>query len=185
MMEYFRIPLDRIGVLVGKEGSFKRYLEEATGTRIELDSQSGQVTVTKVGETGDPLAAWVARDVVRAVARGFSPEKACRLLTEGQTLRVIDLSSDLGKSENALSRVRSRLIGKGGRTRQILEQTTRTGVSIMGRTVAIIGDDEEVAACEEAIEMIIRGVPHNIVYRFLERKSRDLKDRDKEMWREA
>ncbi len=55
----------------------------------------------------------------------------------------------------------------------------------MGKTVSIIGDDEEVAAAQEAVEMIIRGVPHSIVYRFLERKSSDLKQRDKEMWRKA
>jgi len=48
-----------------------------------------------------------------------------------------------------------------------------------------MGDDDGIAAAQEAIEMIIRGVPHSIVYRFLERKSSDLKQRDKEMWRKA
>jgi len=183
-MEYVRIPLDRIAVLIGKDGLIKRNLEESTGTRIELDSGSGEVTVTKVQETGDPLSAWVARDVIKAIGRGFSPEKAWRLLEEGQILRVTDLKSQVGRSEKALQRQRSRLIGRHGRTRQIIEETTRTSISIMGKTVSIIGDDEEVAAAQEAVNMIIRGVPHNVVYRFLEKKSRELRERETEIWRE-
>jgi ribosomal RNA assembly protein len=147
-MEYVRIPLDRVGVLVGKD-------------------------------------AWVARDIVKAIGRGFSPEKACRLLTEGQTLRVTDLATKLGRSDKALHRQKSRLIGRGGRTREILEDTTRTHISIMGRTVSIIGDDEQVSIAQEAVDMIVRGVPHKVVYKYLERKSRELRDRDKEIWREA
>ena len=184
-MEYVRIPLDRVGAVVGKEGSVKSYVEEATGTRIDLDSSTGQVTVTRVKDTDDPLAAWVARDIVTAIGRGFSPERALRLLKEGQILRVTDLTSILGKSDKAIHRQKSRLIGKKGRTREILEETTKTSISIMGKTVSIIGDDEQVAAAQEAVEMVLRGIPHKVVYKFLEKKSRDLRDREREIWREV
>jgi ribosomal RNA assembly protein len=184
-MEYVRIPLDRVGVLVGKEGSVKAHIEEATGTRIDLDSSTGQITVTRVKDTDDPLSAWVARDIVTAIGRGFSPDRAYRLLDEGQLLRVTDLAAQLGKSEKALHRQKSRLIGRRGRTREILEETTRTNISIKGKTVSIIGDDEQVAIAQEAIDMFIRGVPHKVVYKFLERKSRELRDREREIWREA
>lgn len=184
-MEYVRIPLDRVGVLVGKGGSVKKDIEDSTGTTIDLDSQSGEVTISRVRETGDPLSAWVAKDVIKAIGRGFTPEKASRLLDENQTLRVLDLTAQLGKSDKALHRQKSRLIGKGGRTREILEETTRTYISIMGKTVSVIGDDEQVAVAQEAIEMIIRGIPHKVVYKFLEKKSRELRDREREIWREA
>lgn len=184
-MEYVKIPLDRVGVLVGKNGSIKRYLEESTGTQIELDSESGQVTIRKVNETDDPLATWVARDMVKAMGRGFSPERAWRLLGEDQVLRIVDLSKELGKSRKAIRRQKSRLIGRRGRTRKIMEETTRTSISIMGKTVAIIGDEVQVAMAAEAVNMILRGVPHKFVYRFLERKSRELKDRESEIWREV
>lgn len=184
-MEYVRIPLDRAGVLIGKDGSIKKNLEESTGTHIELDSKSGQVIVTRVKDTGDPLAVWVARDVIKAIGRGFSPEKAGRLLKEGQILRITDLTSKIGKSEKALHRQKSRLIGRHGRTRGIIEQTTKTNISIMGKTISIIGDDEQAAIAQAAIDMIIRGVPHKVVYHFLERKSRDLRDRESEIWREV
>jgi ribosomal RNA assembly protein len=184
-LEYVRIPLDRVGVLVGKDGAVKKNIEDTTGTTIQLDSQSGEVTITRVRNTDDPLSAWVARDVIKAIGRGFSPEKATRLLDEGQTLRVTDLTDQLGKSEKALHRQKSRLIGRGGRTREILEETTRTSISIKGKTISVIGDDEEVAVAQEAIEMIVRGVPHKVVYKFLEKKSRELRDREREIWREA
>jgi len=33
--------------------------------------------------------------------------------------------------------------------------------------------------------MIIRGIPHKVVYKFLEKKSRELRDSEREIWREA
>jgi ribosomal RNA assembly protein len=184
-LEYVRIPLERVGVLIGKDGTVKKSIEESTGTRIDLDSRTGEITIEQVEETGDPLAAWVARDIVTAIGRGFSPERASRLLEEDQMLRVTDLTSELGKSEKALHRQKSRLIGRRGRTRSIIEETTRTDISIMGKTVSIIGDDEQVAIAYEAVEMIVRGIPHKIVYKFLEKKSRELREREKEIWQEA
>lgn len=184
-MEYVKIPLDRVAVLIGKDGSVKRELERSTGTEIDLDSKSGKAVVTKVEETDDPLASWVARDIIKAIGRGFSPEKAWRLLRENQMLRVIDLRSRIGKSPKALHRHKSRLIGRNGRTREIMENTTRTDICVKGKTVAVIGDEVQVSYAQEAISMILRGVPHKFVYRFLERKSRELKDRETEIWREA
>jgi len=71
--EFVRIPKERVAVLIGKKGKTKREIEERTGTRIEVDSETGEVFITSTEKTRDPLAVWKARDVVLAIGRGFSP----------------------------------------------------------------------------------------------------------------
>ena len=45
-MEYkVGIEPDRVGVLIGKKGEVKRRIEEATNTKIEVNSKSGVVTI--------------------------------------------------------------------------------------------------------------------------------------------
>jgi ribosomal RNA assembly protein len=52
---------------------------------------------------------------------------------------------------------------------------TGVDISIYGKTVAIIGDMEQIHIAKEAVEMILNGVRHKTVYAFLERKTRDMK----------
>jgi len=42
-MLYARISAERIGVLIGPEGTTKERLQKATGTRISVDSTTGDV----------------------------------------------------------------------------------------------------------------------------------------------
>jgi ribosomal RNA assembly protein len=65
-----------------------------------------------------------------------------------------------------------RLIGREGRTRRIIEETTNTYVSIYGDTVAIIGEEEDVRAAEEAVIDLINGAPHSAVYKKLNEYAR-------------
>ncbi|AIF69817.1 RNA-processing protein [Palaeococcus pacificus DY20341] len=173
--EYVRIPKERIGVLIGRKGETKREIEEKTKTRIDIDSDSGEVFISSTKETEDPLAVWKARDIVTAIGRGFSPEKAFRLLEEGEVLEVINLSDIvIGNDKNALPRVRGRIIGRKGRTREIIEEMSGTYVSVYGKTVSIIGNPIQVEIAKTAIEKLVRGSRHGSVYKFLERKKKDL-----------
>ena len=52
---------------------------------------------------------------------------------------------------------------------------TATEISVYGKTVGIIGTVEQVKIAREAIEMIIKGVSHESVFSFLEKKRRELK----------
>ena len=68
-MLYARIPSDRLGVLIGPEGATKKRLQESTGTRIAVDSATGDVTIDETA-AADPVLALKARDVVQAMAPG-------------------------------------------------------------------------------------------------------------------
>ena len=172
-MLFARIPADRLGVLIGSDGETKRRLQQLTGTRILVDSASGDVSIDEAGAS-DPVLALKARDVVQAVARGFSEDRAFRLLNEDAYLEVLDIK-DFAHSKNRIAQVRARLIGTRGKTRRIIEELTGVEMSVWGHTVAIIGGAFEMAIAREALVMLLRGSEHKTVYRFLERKRADLK----------
>lgn len=173
--EFLRIPKERIAVLIGKKGKTKKEIENRTGTRIEVDSETGEVFITATKDMKDPLGVWKARDVVMAIGRGFSPERAFRLLNEGEMLEVINLTDIIvGNEKNALPRIRGRIIGKKGRTREIIEEMSGADLSVYGKTVAIIGNPIQVEVAKTAVEKLVRGSPHGVVYRYLERRKKDL-----------
>ena len=172
-MLYARIPAERLGVLIGPDGVTKRRLQESTGTAIAVDSGTGEVTIDEAGAV-DPVLALKARDIVHAMARGFSEERAFRLLDEDAYLEILDIK-DFAHSRNRVAQIRARLIGTRGKTRRIIEELTGVDVSIWGHTVAMIGGAFEMAIAREAVFMLLRGSEHKTVYRFLERKRADLK----------
>lgn len=166
-----KISSDRIGALIGKAGSTKREIEEKTRAILQVDSKEGMVTVS--GE--DALGVVTAVEVVEAINRGFSPERAFLLMKdEDLLLDVIDLGVIM-ETPRQLERVRGRIIGKDGRSREQIEDMTGTALSIYGRTISIIGPFERVKTAREAIEMLINGVPHETVFSFLDRKKREAK----------
>jgi len=65
-----KIPLERVGVLIGFEGKVKEYITLKLNTEIEVDSKTGDVNITYLGT--DPSLIFRARDVVLAIGRGFS-----------------------------------------------------------------------------------------------------------------
>ncbi|MEM3060784.1 MAG: KH domain-containing protein [Candidatus Bathyarchaeia archaeon] len=180
------IPKDRIGVLIGPKGDTKYKIERALNVVIEVDSESGLIFINKKSEGSDPLALLRAKDVVMAIGRGFSPEKAFSLLDEDAVLEVLDLRDALGKDEKTIARVKSRVIGQEGKTRRIIEESTGASVCVYGHTIALIGDFEGTSIAREAIEMLIRGRQHSTVYKFLWAKRRNLKKKKVlELWKKT
>jgi|Deesub1362A_J573_1020465.scaffolds.fasta_scaffold00057_29 ribosomal RNA assembly protein len=180
-MEYIRIPSERIGVLIGKEGKVKSQIEEKLNVKLTVDNEEGTVTIQNKGE--DVLAEWKAKNIITAIGRGFNPRKAMKLCHDEYVLEVIDLQDIVGKSPKALKRQKGRIIGQGGKTRKIIEECTGSDVSVYGKTVAIVGTLERVQAAREAILMLARGKPHGVVYKILQRKARELKEKSFSLWK--
>jgi ribosomal RNA assembly protein len=172
MQEHIKVPQDRIGVIIGVEGNVKKVIEEKTGATMDVDSESGTVVIES---EEDAFKALKASEVIKAIARGFSPEKALKLLeNEDLVLDVIDLSV-IGDSPADLKRIKGRVIGKNGKTREIIEQMSGARLSVYGKTISIIGDAEQLAPVREALNMLIDGAPHGAVYGYLEKRRRELK----------
>lgn len=156
MIEEVLIPKERLSVLIGKDGDIKKEIEEKTKTEISV---SDVVTIS-----GEALSVMNAKNIITAVGRGFSPEIAMQLLKDDMDFCMISLPHD----RKTLIRVKSRIIGTGGKCRKTMERLTNTSISVYGKTVSIIGPYDAVELTREAIEKLISGSPHKNVYRFLE-----------------
>jgi len=166
---FARIPDDRVGALIGPGGSTRRQIEEKTKARLEIDTDDGVVGVSNA-ESDDPLGAMKARDIVLAIGRGFSPQRAMRLLQDDTYLGIIDIKQVTGKqSKSSMWRIRSRLIGTAGRARSRLEELSGCSVSVYGSTVALIGKEPELDRATQAVELLLRGSEHSTVFHLLVR----------------
>ena len=181
---YAKLPLDRIGVLIGEGGKVKLEIMKRTRTKITVDSTTGMVVIEPEAPDVPPFMVMKAQEVVRAIAYGFPPEKALKLLDEDQVLIVIDLKQYVGDAPNHLQRVKGRIIGEKGKARRTLEEMTGTYISIYGNYVAIIGDYETASIAKHAVEMLIQGRQHSTVYRYVERAMFDVRrSRMTSLWR--
>ncbi len=177
-IEYLKIPKDRVGVTIGKNGKIKHQLEIITKTELKIDSETGNIAISSTDETEDPLAIWKARYMIKAIGRGFNPDIALTLQNEDLILEIINLQDYVGKSKKALVRQKGRIIGKGGRTRQIMHDMLDVEISIYGKTVSLIGKIENIQMAKEAIEMILEGSRQKTVYAYLEKMQDKLKRKE-------
>ena len=168
-----KVPRERIAVLIGTGGETKTKIEESTKAELDIDSKEGDVIIS--GEDGFSL--FQAREIVRAIARGFNPEFAFDLLKTDYTLEVIPLM-EFARNKNDLERIRGRLIGREGKSRQMIEEYTETHVVIYGKTVSILGMSEHVGVARRAIQLLLSGSQHATVYKWLEKKRTELKSKE-------
>jgi ribosomal RNA assembly protein len=181
---YEKVPLDRIGVLLGSNGRVKREIEEKTNTKLTVDSTSGSVVIEPAFQSTTALDLLKAQNIVRAIAHGFSPERAFRLLEDDQVLEVIDVRQYIGDKPNHIKRVLGRIIGENGKTRRILEEMTGAYISIYETFVAIIASYEVSNVVKKAVEMLTEGRPHSAVYKYIDREMFTLKRKGvTEMWK--
>jgi ribosomal RNA assembly protein len=172
-MEYtydMRVPKDRVAVLIGKNGEVKKKIEKSSNVKLDIDSKEGEVVIT--GEEG--LSLYAAKEIIRAIARGFNPEFALRLLKTDYILEMFDIKN-FANSNNAMLRLKGRVIGSEGKSRKIIENLTETSICVYGKTIGILGESQNVAFARKAIENLLKGARHSSVYKWLEKKCKELR----------
>jgi ribosomal RNA assembly protein len=174
MMQSVRIPTERVGVLIGKNGETKSRIEKLSGVRISVDSEEGDIQIDYT-HAKDPAMALSVINVVTAIGRGFSPGKAMKLLREDYFFDILDIRDYVGKKQEHVMRMRARVIGTRGKARAIIEELTGAYVSVYGNTVAIIGDGLQMDVARKALDMLLSGSEHAAVYGFLEKMRAHLK----------
>jgi len=178
-MELILIPAERVAVLVGSNGETKKRVERMGAVKLKV-SREGEVQIS--GK--DSYSEWRAKEVVRAIGRGFSPEKAAKLFSEDYYFKVIDLKEILG-SEKDVARVKARIIGEHGKARRIIEELSEADLCVYGNTVAMLGRLEELNLAEEAVNALLRGASHARAWSILERGRRRLKEERAKLWESA
>jgi ribosomal RNA assembly protein len=163
-----KIPKERIGALIGKRGKVKQQIEKRCGVAIEIDSETGDAVIS-TSKPAEQMEAFRAIEVITAISRGFSPERAYHLF-EGEEImfQQLDLHDYAGKSPSTLARIRGRIIGEGGKARRMIEDLTGSYVSVYGHTVAFIGNYRQVKLATDAIAMLAKGSMHKSVYSMLQ-----------------
>jgi len=173
-MKYLKIPMERIGVLIGHNGEIKKNLETRSGLKLEINSKDGEVVIDD-HESNNPLMSLVMENVVKAIGRGFSPGKAEFLFKDDADFFIFDLHDYVGKKDTHIRRLKSRVIGKEGKTKRVLEELTDSKVSVYGHTISIISDMERMNILKKSIDMLLTGSKHATVYRFVESQMKELR----------
>src|SRR4030042_722848 len=159
-----RIPRDRVAALIGVKGRDKKELEDSSSARISVDSEEGDVTIAG----RDAVKLYALKEIILAIARGFSPDTAKLLLKPDYMLEIINLKDYGLDNRNKLMRVKARVIGTEGKARRVIEELTGASLCIYGKTISIIGECTQVPNAKRAIELLIKGSMHSTVYKWLE-----------------
>jgi len=171
--------------LIGPKGNAKRRIERFFGVTMVIESESGSVEITLNQGNKNVTNIFTVQNVVKAIGRGFSPQRAEILANEDYNLHIIDLAEYGGTSKNAEARLKGRIIGKNGRSRELIEELTETRISVYGGTIAYIGSPEGLEAAREALMMLIKGSFHKTVWNYLYAWRRKMKKDRGELWYEG
>ncbi len=160
-MKEVRVPEDRVGVLIGKDGESKQKFQELTDCSMTIDDNLVKVE-------GDIIDELKAQEIVKAIGRGFSSERAFRLLEEGKMLHIMDIDR-YADTSNDRERLKGRVIGRDGEARKHIEKETETDISVYGGTIGIIGKGSNIEVAQEAVKMLLKGSNHSTAYTYMEK----------------
>lgn len=166
-MKEVRIPEDRVAVLIGEGGETKEDIAKMTDCELKIKDNLAMIE-------GEPLDEMNAVNVVKAVGRGFNPDKALRLVERDVMLHLIDMN-DFADTENSRNRLKGRVIGRDGETRRHLEKEANVDISVYGKTIGIIGKAQNIEIVSEAIRMLLQGSSHATAYDYLEKNRSKIK----------
>lgn len=180
--QFIKVPAERIAVLIGKKGAVVERIKQECVVDVEIESETGNVVVgydTKSLLEGNPFK---ALEIISAIARGFSPEKAFKLLHEDIVFQLLDMRDYVGNSQSSISRVKGRIIGERGKSRRTIEELSGADVSVYGHTVGFIGIFDAIKVAVEAIILLSKGSSHRTVYAMLQNYRRKLKQERMALW---
>ncbi|MEK9789034.1 MAG: KH domain-containing protein [Candidatus Woesearchaeota archaeon] len=157
------IPENRVSILIGEKGKTKRLIEKLTKSKLNI-SNKGNITILSENLK--------TRDIIEAIGRGFNPKIALKLVSEDIIFDLVEIN-DFSKNKLRQSSLRSRVIGRNGSAKKMIETRTNTDIAVFGKTVAFIGKVEDVYLARRTIELILQGSQHGSVYRWLKDQTND------------
>ena len=167
MTEIVKIPAERIKVLIGEDGQTRKRIEERCRVVLMIDPD-GDVEID-----GDETDIFFAKDIVKAIGRGFDPKDALKLAEHDYNLYLIPLK-EIIESDKAITRLKGRVIGERGKMRSEIEIATESTLSIHGNTIGIIARIDTMEYAKEAVSMLLDGAPHSVVINYLAKARREI-----------
>ncbi len=116
---------------------------------------------------GDPVNEYSAGLVIDALNFGFEFREAIMIKEEDFVFEIINIKEHTKRHD--LERIRARIIGKQGKTKNTFEKLTGCFFEINDNHVGIIGPGENIENAQQAVISIIQGAKQGNVYAFLEK----------------
>ncbi len=138
----------------------KKRLEEILNVKIKIDGKD-------VSIEGNPENEYIAEKVIDAISFGFPLSVALLIKKEDFLFEILNIKDYTRRKD--FESVRARIIGKGGRTLQTLNQLTECNFEIKENNVGIIGAPELIKNAQDAVISIIQGSKQANVYSYLEK----------------
>lgn len=169
-----KIPKIRIGAIIGKDGQTKKELEDISDSKIEINSNTGDIEIST--EKANPITFYRLELVIKAIGRGFNPEKAKNLFDENYTLNVINLKDLSIKNKKTTYTRKSRVIGTDGSIRKYLEDNLDCYISIQGKTISIVGNLKNIKIANEVIMRLLKGATIGAIKTTIEKYKKNSDD---------
>jgi ribosomal RNA assembly protein len=166
-MKEVKIPEKRVGVLIGEGGETKREFEDVTDCDLTVEDNIARIE-------GDALEEMDGQRIVKAIGRGFNPEKAFKIIEKDFTFNYIDINQ-FANSDNDKERLKGRVIGRDGEARKHIEKMTETEISVFGKTIGFIGHPQNIHIAREAVKQLLNGSTHSTAYNYLEKNQDKIK----------
>ena len=184
MCAYAGIPVpvkpERVGVIIGRDGSGIAALEKAFRVNLQVDSKTSTVYISPA-EGATPLEVLRAKQAIEAASLGFSLDDVLHLSDDSWCFETVDLS-DVARNVDDLRRIKARIIGEEGKAKKNIEQMVHVRIVVSDKIVGILGECENVEIARRAVMMLVSGRTHGSVYSYLRSAGRELKKKRMELW---
>lgn len=138
---------------------YKPTLEKELNISIKTDGKTAVINDSAIKE-------YEFSRIISAINFGFTLKKALILKEDRIEFKIIHIKDHTRRNLRA---VKSRLIGKKGKTKRVLADVSNCEIIIKETEIGIIGEAESVEDLERAIISLIRGSKQSNVYQYLER----------------
>ncbi len=138
----------------------KTHLEKTL--KIKISNRGKEITID--GKAEDE---YIAEQVIDALNFGFPFSVAIQIKDEDFMFEIINIKDHTKRKD--LERIRARIIGKEGKTLQILNKISGCFFELKDNEVGIIGDPEYIKAGQEGLISLIKGSKQSNVYAYLEK----------------
>lgn len=162
-MKYVKVPDDRLTLF--ENGNAKTTVENETEAKVSIDEEAKIVSVRH----DNSVKELDAKRVIQAITNGFEVYEALKLSREPMNQLTTVNIRDMTRNNKEFKRQKGRIIGENGRTKELISELTGASVSVYRDKVSIIGNDRDARKARYAVVSLIRGRPHQDVYRDLEK----------------
>lgn len=137
----------------------RKILEKELNVKIALLGR-------EISITGKPEEEYIAERVIEAIDFGFPIDAALMIKEEDLALEILNIKEHTKRKD--YERIRGRIIGKEGKTKNTISSLTDCFIEVKDNRVATLGHPEKVKNARQAIISLIKGSKQANVYAYLE-----------------